>query len=248
MAQTLLIAGLGCLVAAIVGGGLTAFQVQLPALQSPVRQVLLATLGLILIGFSFFLFYKPGALVGSAPGPAPTPAPANMANASPAPAVTTPTAPTPQPTASTSPLQPTTAPVAPALPPPGSPPETATSAQTLVPDFSGVWVAKTSSVASEKLGWKLTITQKGDQVRIGDQMARVELEPNGVGHARIMEYIAIDADGRGHPVKSAKEADRVNMGIWEVKGSRLYEKNTIENPRTNQLLSVLTRIFERVTP
>src|SRR5215467_7511710 len=55
MAQTLLVVGLACIVAAIVGGGLTAFQVQMPALTSRVRQVMLAALGLVLIGASFFL-------------------------------------------------------------------------------------------------------------------------------------------------------------------------------------------------
>ncbi|HSB12094.1 MAG TPA: hypothetical protein VLM38_21590 [Blastocatellia bacterium] len=49
MQQTLLIAGVACLIAAIVGGGLRAFGIEIPALGSRVRQMLLGLLGLILI-------------------------------------------------------------------------------------------------------------------------------------------------------------------------------------------------------
>jgi hypothetical protein len=48
MATTLLTAGLACLIAAIVGGGLKAWGIEIPALQSLKRQVLLASLGIAL--------------------------------------------------------------------------------------------------------------------------------------------------------------------------------------------------------
>jgi hypothetical protein len=68
MAQTLLLVGLACLIAAIVGGGLTAFQVQLPALKSTVRQVMLAIVGLGLIGSSVYMqFYYRAAPSGASP-------------------------------------------------------------------------------------------------------------------------------------------------------------------------------------
>jgi hypothetical protein len=79
MVQTLLVAGVACLIAAIVGGGLTAFQVQLPALKSRLRQGLLAILGLGLIGASYFI-NKP--IGGAAFAPALAPAPANASSPS----------------------------------------------------------------------------------------------------------------------------------------------------------------------
>jgi hypothetical protein len=49
MQETLLIAGLACLIAAIVGGGLKAFGIEIPILNSHIRQAALGLLGLILI-------------------------------------------------------------------------------------------------------------------------------------------------------------------------------------------------------
>jgi hypothetical protein len=49
MQQTLLITGLACLIAAIVGGGLKAFGLEIPILSSGIRQTALGLLGLILI-------------------------------------------------------------------------------------------------------------------------------------------------------------------------------------------------------
>jgi hypothetical protein len=49
MTNTLLTAGLVCIIAAVIGGGLKAFGIEIPALQSTTRQILLGTLGLILL-------------------------------------------------------------------------------------------------------------------------------------------------------------------------------------------------------
>jgi hypothetical protein len=49
MDNVLLVAGLACLIAAVVGGGLTAFGMALPVLQSRVRQVILGMLGITLV-------------------------------------------------------------------------------------------------------------------------------------------------------------------------------------------------------
>jgi len=55
MDQTLLTAGIAFVAAAIIGGGLKAFGIEIPLLKSALRQVLLGMLGLvlILIGSSF---------------------------------------------------------------------------------------------------------------------------------------------------------------------------------------------------
>jgi hypothetical protein len=49
MQQTILVTGLACLIAAIVGGGLKAFGIEIPLLSSRVRQFVLGLFGLILI-------------------------------------------------------------------------------------------------------------------------------------------------------------------------------------------------------
>lgn len=49
MSTTLLTFGVACIVAAIVGGGLKAFQIEIPALRSLTRQVMLATFGLAMV-------------------------------------------------------------------------------------------------------------------------------------------------------------------------------------------------------
>lgn len=50
MHQTILVAGIACLIAAIVGGGLKAFQIEIPVVNSPVRQTILGGVGLAMIG------------------------------------------------------------------------------------------------------------------------------------------------------------------------------------------------------
>lgn len=52
MQETLLLAGIACVMAAIVGGGLKAFGFEIPALESGTRQAVLGILGLALIGFA----------------------------------------------------------------------------------------------------------------------------------------------------------------------------------------------------
>jgi hypothetical protein len=49
---TILGAGLACVIAAIVGGGLKAFGVEVPLLTSVKRQLLLGALGAALVGFA----------------------------------------------------------------------------------------------------------------------------------------------------------------------------------------------------
>jgi hypothetical protein len=49
MSATLLSIGLACIIAAIVGGGLKAFQIEIPALQSLTRQGILAGFGCVLL-------------------------------------------------------------------------------------------------------------------------------------------------------------------------------------------------------
>lgn len=62
MQQTLLITGLTCLIAAIVGGGLKAFGIEIPLLSSRVRQVVLGLFGLILIAVGLFPLFPPGSV------------------------------------------------------------------------------------------------------------------------------------------------------------------------------------------
>ncbi len=66
MQNSLLIAGIACLIAAIVGGGLKAFGIEFPVLDSLSRQLVLGALGLIL--FSLSLFIGQGQQVSSAGG------------------------------------------------------------------------------------------------------------------------------------------------------------------------------------
>lgn len=54
MHQTILVAGIACLIAAIVGGGLKAFQIEIPVVNSPVRQTILGSVGLAMIGVGLF--------------------------------------------------------------------------------------------------------------------------------------------------------------------------------------------------
>jgi hypothetical protein len=52
MKTTILTAGIACIIAAIVGGGLKAFNIEIPAFSSVKRQTLLACFGVVLIGGS----------------------------------------------------------------------------------------------------------------------------------------------------------------------------------------------------
>ncbi|HUY93918.1 MAG TPA: hypothetical protein VMU71_01425 [Terracidiphilus sp.] len=49
MSTAILSAGLACIIAAVVGGGLKAFDIEIPALKSLLRQVILGVLGVLLI-------------------------------------------------------------------------------------------------------------------------------------------------------------------------------------------------------
>ena len=64
MEATLLTVGLACLMAAIVGGGLKAFGVEIPALASGWRQIALGALGILLASYGMLLARPPAALPG----------------------------------------------------------------------------------------------------------------------------------------------------------------------------------------
>ena len=53
MTTTLLTAGLVCIIAAIIGGGLTAFGIKMPIVQSAKRQAVLALFGFFLLGAAY---------------------------------------------------------------------------------------------------------------------------------------------------------------------------------------------------
>jgi len=55
-----LAAGLASLLAAIVGGGLRAFGIEIPLLKSIARQVVLAVLGILLLTFGLGILHLPG--------------------------------------------------------------------------------------------------------------------------------------------------------------------------------------------
>jgi hypothetical protein len=55
MKNTLLIVGIVCIIAAIVGGGLSAFGIVIPLLNSIRRQLLLASFGLVLLAVTLFI-------------------------------------------------------------------------------------------------------------------------------------------------------------------------------------------------
>lgn len=64
---SLLMPGIACVVAAVVGGGLEAAGMTLPVLDSPIRQVLLGVVGLGLIVLSLVEFDKQGAVPDQKP-------------------------------------------------------------------------------------------------------------------------------------------------------------------------------------
>jgi len=55
MNSVLLETGVGCVIAAAIGGGLKAFGIEIPILQSVKRQVLLGMFGAVLVGGSFLV-------------------------------------------------------------------------------------------------------------------------------------------------------------------------------------------------
>lgn len=59
METILLSAGLACLMAAIIGGGLKAFGIEIPLLQSLARQLILGALGVVLVIISFLTSTSP---------------------------------------------------------------------------------------------------------------------------------------------------------------------------------------------
>ena len=61
MTSTLLTAGLACLVAAIVGGGLKAFGVEILIVASTNRQLLLGVVGVLLLGGALIVVQRPDA-------------------------------------------------------------------------------------------------------------------------------------------------------------------------------------------
>ena len=77
MENTLLTAGLACLIASIIGGGLKAFSIEIPALTTWLRQIALFILGLVLCLMAFGV--RPGSISSllqaaiSRPLPAPIP-------------------------------------------------------------------------------------------------------------------------------------------------------------------------------
>lgn len=87
MTELLVSAGIACIIGAIVGGGLKAFGIELPVLQTLWRQLALAGFGGILLGIGILT------PVGSSPRPGPTPTTAPTPTAMPTPTFTP--APTP---------------------------------------------------------------------------------------------------------------------------------------------------------
>jgi len=74
MADSLLIAGIVCIVASIVGGGVKMLGAEMPVLSSFPRQALLFAVGVVFLAASF-------ATSGTKPTPTPTPTPTSSASA-----------------------------------------------------------------------------------------------------------------------------------------------------------------------
>lgn len=64
METTLLTAGLACLIAPIIGGGLKAFSIEIPVLTTWPRQIALFTLGLVLCLIAFAVRPLPPGTLG----------------------------------------------------------------------------------------------------------------------------------------------------------------------------------------
>src|SRR5205823_5139901 len=73
MKNTLLILGIVCIIAAIVGGGLSAFGIVIPLLNSIRRQLLLASFGLVLLAVTLFITATPRATLQREFFPSPSP-------------------------------------------------------------------------------------------------------------------------------------------------------------------------------
>jgi hypothetical protein len=71
MQNTLLTAGIACVMAALIGGGLKAFTIEIPVLSSITRQVVLGVFGLVLIGIGVIR----GGSIDRPSSPGPTSAP-----------------------------------------------------------------------------------------------------------------------------------------------------------------------------
>lgn len=69
MQNNLLVAGIACIIAALVGGGLRAFTIEIPLLSSVRRQIMLGIFGAVLLVLSFALWRKSE----SSASPVPTP-------------------------------------------------------------------------------------------------------------------------------------------------------------------------------
>lgn len=76
MHQTILVSGIACLIAAIVGGGLKAFQIEIPVVNSPVRQTILGAVGLAMIGIGLSQPFSVRNGTGSAAEDSQSPSPA----------------------------------------------------------------------------------------------------------------------------------------------------------------------------
>jgi len=75
MDNVFLVAGIACLIAAVVGGGLKAFGIEIPILKSGARQFVLGALGLMLILAGIFVNSDRGTNIKPTPTPIPTPIP-----------------------------------------------------------------------------------------------------------------------------------------------------------------------------
>jgi hypothetical protein len=75
MDNVFLVAGIACLIAAVVGGGLKAFGIEIPILKSGARQFGLGVLGVTLILAGAFINSGPGHNLLPTPTPIPTPVP-----------------------------------------------------------------------------------------------------------------------------------------------------------------------------
>jgi hypothetical protein len=86
METTLLTAGLACLIASIIGGGLKAFSIEIPVLTTWPRQIVLFALGLVLCLIAFAMRPLPPGMHGpSTTGPTTSPLPTAKSPPLPAP-------------------------------------------------------------------------------------------------------------------------------------------------------------------
>ncbi len=105
MKQTLLVAGLACIIGAIVGGGLKGFGIEVPAVGSRVRQLMLGFLGVVLIVVGVIAFPE-GDKAGQAVQPAVDPPRVPDPIHTPPPGITPPEKPAEKPIPTPPPIQP----------------------------------------------------------------------------------------------------------------------------------------------